>query len=103
WLLPETPSGPMLNKPPLHAWLIALAGWPRGVVSQRAAVVPSVLGAVIVVMLTCWIARRLFGPGVGLAAGVIVATTAGMCELARSAVPRMTLAGGLAAAVAAVT
>src|SRR5262245_65517075 len=29
WLLPETSSGPMLNKPPLHAWLIALAAWPR--------------------------------------------------------------------------
>jgi len=37
WLLPETSSGPMLNKPPLHAWLIALAAWPTGGVSQRAA------------------------------------------------------------------
>src|SRR5499426_911462 len=95
WLLPETSSGPMLNKPPLHAWLIALAAWPAGGVSQRAAVVPSFLGALLVVMLTCWIARRLFEPGVALVAGVMVATTAGMYALARSPVPDMTLACGL--------
>src|SRR5262245_66056688 len=71
WLLPETSSGPMLNKPPLHAWLIALAAWPAGGVSQRAAVVPSFLGALVVVLLTCWIARRLFGPGVALVAGMM--------------------------------
>ncbi len=101
WLLPETSGGPMLNKPPLHAWLIALAAWPTGGVSQRAAVVPSLLGAVVVVMLTCWIARRLFEPGVTLAAGVIVATTAGMYAMARSPVPDMTLACGIVAAMAA--
>src|SRR5499426_2968927 len=101
WLLPETSSGPMLNKPPLHAWLIALAAWPAGGVSQRAAVVPSFLGALLVVMLTCWIARRLFEPGVALVAGVIVATTAGMYALARSPVPDMTLACGIVAAVCA--
>jgi len=101
WLLPETSSGPMLNKPPLHAWLIALAAWPAGGVSQRAAVVPSFLGALLVVMLTCWIARRLFEPGVALVAGVMVATTAGMYALARSPVPDMTLACGIVAAVCA--
>ena len=101
WLLPETAGGPMLNKPPLHAWLIALAAWPTGVVSQRAAVVPSFIAAVVVVMLTCWMARRLFEPDVALAAGVIVATTAGMCALARSPVPDMTLAVCIAAAMAA--
>src|SRR5262249_60228230 len=99
WLLPETSSGPMLNKPPLHAWLIALAAWPAGRVSQRAAVVPSFLGALVVVMLTCWIARRLFEPGVALVAGGMVATTAGMYALPRSPVPDMTLACGIVAAV----
>jgi 4-amino-4-deoxy-L-arabinose transferase-like glycosyltransferase len=101
WLLPETSGGPMLNKPPLHAWLIALAAWPVGGVSQRAAVVPSFLGALVVVMLTCWIARRLFEPGIALVAGVIVGTTAGMYALARSPVPDMTLACGIVAAMAA--
>ena len=101
WLLPETSGGPMLNKPPLHAWLIALAAWPTGGVSQRAAAVPSLLGALVVVMLTCWIARRLFEPEVALAAGVMVATTAGMYALARSPVPDMTLACGIVGAMAA--
>jgi len=101
WLLPETSGGPMLNKPPLHAWLIALGAWPTGVVSQRTAVVPSFLGALGVVMLTCWVARRLFSPGVGLAASVIVATTAGMFAMARSPVPDMTLACAIVAAMAA--
>src|SRR5882724_3501931 len=101
WLLPEISGVPMLNKPPLHAWLIALGAWPTGVVSQRTAVVPSFLGALGVVMLTCWVARRLFSPGVGLAASVIVATTAGMFAMARSPVPDMTLACGIVAAIAA--
>src|SRR6266478_8968562 len=33
WLLPEINGVPMLNKPPLHAWLIAIAAWPTGVVT----------------------------------------------------------------------
>src|ERR1700730_19293245 len=40
WLLPEINGAPMLNKPPLHAWLIALAAWPTGSVTQRTAALP---------------------------------------------------------------
>ena len=101
WLVPETSGVPMLNKPPLHAWLIALAAWPTGVVTQRTAVVPSLLGALGVVATTCWIARRLFGAEAGLAAALIVATTGGMFTLARSAVPDMTLVFAITAAMAA--
>jgi 4-amino-4-deoxy-L-arabinose transferase-like glycosyltransferase len=101
WLLPEIGGVAMLNKPPLHAWLIAVAAWPTGEVSQRTAVVPSLLGALGLVAVTCWLARRLFGSGAGLAAGLIVATTAGVFALARSALPDMTLSFGIAAAMAA--
>jgi len=101
WLLPETSGAPMLNKPPLHAWLIALGAWPTGIVSQRVAVVPSFVAALGVVATTCLIARRLFGPGVDLAAGLIVATTAGVFAMSRSPVPDMTLSFGLVAALAA--
>ena len=41
WLLPEIGGVPMLNKPPLHAWLIALGSWPAGAVTQRTAALPS--------------------------------------------------------------
>jgi 4-amino-4-deoxy-L-arabinose transferase-like glycosyltransferase len=101
WLLPEISGVPMLNKPPLHAWLIALGAWPTGVVSQRTAVVPSFLGALGLVAVTSWIARRLFGAGAGLAAAMIVATTAGVFAMARAALPDMTLSFGIAAAMAA--
>src|SRR5438128_4987599 len=101
WLLPEISGVPMLNKPPLHAWLIALGAWPTGAVSQRTAVVPSFLGALGLVAVTYWIAQRVFGVGAGLAAGLIVATTAGVFAMARSAVPDMTLSLGIAAAMAA--
>jgi len=101
WILPEISGVPMLNKPPLHAWLIALGAWPTGVVSQRTAVVPSFLGALGLVAATCWIAQRLFGAGAGVAAGMIVATTLGVFAMARSAVPDMTLSFSIAAAMAA--
>ena len=35
WLLPEINGVPMLNKPPLHAWLIAIAAWPSWVGHRR--------------------------------------------------------------------
>jgi 4-amino-4-deoxy-L-arabinose transferase-like glycosyltransferase len=101
WLLPELSGVPMLNKPPLHAWLIAIGAWPTGAVSQRTAVVPSLLGALGLVAMTCWIAQRLFGVGAGPTAGLIVATTAGVFAMARSAVPDMTLSFGITAAMAA--
>jgi len=101
WLLPEISGVPMLNKPPLHAWLIAVVAWPTGVVSQWTAAVPSFLGALGLIALTYWLAHRLFGARAGLAAGMIVATTAGVFALARSAVPDMTLSFAITAAMAA--
>ena len=92
WLLPEINGVPMLNKPPLHAWLIAIAAWPTGVVTPRIAQLPSLLAALGLVAATYWIGARLFAPAVGLGAGLIVVTTAGVFSLARSPVPDMTLA-----------
>src|SRR5207302_5714653 len=66
WLLPEISGVPMLNKPPLHAWLIALGAWPTGAVSQRTAVVPSFLGARGLVAWSCWGAHLLLVSGVRL-------------------------------------
>ncbi len=101
WLLPELSGVPLLNKPPLHAWLIAIAAWPTGAVSQRTAVIPSFVAAMGLVATTYWIAERVVGPGAGLTAGLIVATAVGVFAMARSAVPDMTLSFGIAAAMAA--
>ena len=101
WLLPEVGGTPMLNKPPLHAWLIAMASIPGGVVTQRTAALPSTLGGLGVVLATAWLGARLFGRRIGWMAGFITATTVGIFSLARSPVPDMTLTLAITAAVGA--
>ena len=101
WLLPEINGAPMLNKPPLHAWLIALAAWPTGAVTQRTAVLPSLLGGLALVAGTYWVGRRAFDVEAGLIAGLIAVTTAGVFSLARSPVPDMTLSLAMVAAMGA--
>src|SRR5262245_57984454 len=77
WLLPQLNGVPHLNKPPLYAWLVALASWPVGAVSQRNAAVVSILAALGVVGATYWIGRRLFSHQVATVAALIVVTTVG--------------------------
>jgi len=101
WLLPEIDGVPVLNKPPLHAWLIAIAAEPTGLVSPRIAQLPSLLAALALVAVTYWIGVRLFDRAVGLGAGLIVVTTAGVFSLARSPAPDMVLSLAVALAVAA--
>ena len=102
WLLPALPDGVFhLVKPPLHVWLIAVASWPAGSVSVLTAVLPSLLAAIGVVVLTSWLGRRLFGPDPGLVAGLTVATMVGVYTMAHSSMPDMVqlLAGAGAIAV----
>jgi 4-amino-4-deoxy-L-arabinose transferase-like glycosyltransferase len=101
WLFPEIAGVPMLNKPPLHAWLIALSSLPAGEVTPRSAVLPSALGAVGVVLATAWLGAQLFGMRVGVTAGFMTVTTAGVFVLARSPVPDMTLTLAITGAMAA--
>ena len=101
WLLPEINGVPMLNKPPLHAWLIALAAWPTGAVTQRTAALPSLLAGLGLVAGTYWIGCRAFDADVGFTAGLIAVTTAGVFSLARSPIPDMTLSLALVAALGA--
>src|SRR3989442_13621586 len=61
WLLPEISGVPMLNKPPLHAWLIAVVAWPTGVASQWTAAPPSFLGALGLIALTDWLVHPASG------------------------------------------
>ena len=90
WLVPALPDGtPHLAKPPLVVWLIALASWPAGSVSVRTAVLPSLLAALGVVLLTYWLGRRLFDPDAGVVAGLTVGTTVGIYSMAHSSMPDM--------------
>jgi 4-amino-4-deoxy-L-arabinose transferase-like glycosyltransferase len=99
WLVPALPDGtPHLAKPPLVVWLIALASWPAGSVSVRTAVLPSLLEALGVVLLTYWLGWRLFDRAAGLVAGLAVATSVGLYEMAHSSMPDMAqLVAGTAA------
>ena len=101
WLRPEIDGSPMLNKPPLHAWMIAIAAWPTGTVTQRTAAVPALVAALGVIAGTYWIGRHIFNAGVGITAGLIAVTMAGIFSLARSPLPDMTLLLALVAAMAA--
>jgi 4-amino-4-deoxy-L-arabinose transferase-like glycosyltransferase len=91
WLAPAIAGTPMLNKPPLHAWLIALASLPRGAVTPRTAALPSVVAGLGIVAATAWLGARLFAPGVGLTAGALAATTVGLFALAHVPLPDTTL------------
>jgi 4-amino-4-deoxy-L-arabinose transferase-like glycosyltransferase len=101
WLLPRLGDTPYLNKPPLVAWLIALASWPTGVVTQGTAVWPSLLAALGVTLLTWWIGRRLWDERVGLTAGFVVLTMHGVFTQARTAMPDMVLCLAMTGAMAA--
>lgn len=101
WLLPELQGAAHLNKPPLTAWLIAMASWPTGLVTQSSAALPSVLAALGVILATSFIARRLFDTDVALKAGLIVLTTYGVFTLARVPMPDIALCAAFTAAMAA--
>jgi len=101
WLIPEIAGTPKLNKPPLHAWLIAVASWPGGAVTFRTAALPSVIGALGVVLITTWIGLRLFGAPAGVTAGFLTATAEGVFSLARSPIPDVTLTLAITASMCA--
>ncbi len=101
WALPQIGGVPHLNKPPLYAWLVALAAWPGGEVTQSSALWPSLLAGVGVILATSWIGWRLWGRAVGLTAGFIVLTMHGVFTLARAPMPDMMLSFVLTAAIAA--
>ena len=91
WLAPAIAGTPMLNKPPLHAWLIALASLPQAAVTPRTAALPSAVGGLGIVLATGWLGARLFAPAVGLTSAVLAATTVGLFSLAHVPLPDATL------------
>ena len=90
WLAPAIAGTPMLNKPPLHAWLIALVSLPGGAVTPLTSALPSVVGVLGIVALSAWLGTRLFAPAVGLTAGLVAATTVGLFAVGHVPLPDTT-------------
>ena len=89
WLQPQLAGEPYLLKPPLTAWLIALASWPAGHVTALTATIPTALAAIALAFVVWALGRELFGASVGLIAGVVVLTSQGVIHFARVPLPDM--------------
>jgi 4-amino-4-deoxy-L-arabinose transferase-like glycosyltransferase len=87
WLWPRLNGASYYNKPPLLAWLIALASWPVGRVTEWTAVLPSAVAVVATVLLTYALARDLFDPETGRFAALLAMTTQGLFFSAYLAMP----------------
>ena len=101
WLAPTIAGRPRLNKPPLHAWLIALVSLPGGEVTPRTAALPSMIGGIGIVLGTICLGWRLFGHTVGVTAGLVASTTIGLFALAHVPLTDTTLTFAITGAVCA--
>jgi 4-amino-4-deoxy-L-arabinose transferase-like glycosyltransferase len=101
WLFPRINGAVYHNKPPLLAWLIALASWPLGYVTQLTAALPSAAAAVGMVLIVFVTGRTLFGTDAGRYAALMAVTTQGVFLHARLPMPDMLMALFVTASVAA--
>ena len=76
WAYPTIGGLPWLEKPPLPWWLTVALGRIAGGVDETVARLPSVLAATLLVIGVAVIASRHYGPGIGVLAGAVQATTA---------------------------
>ena len=76
WGYPTIGGLPWLEKPPLPWWLVASLGHCAGGVNETVARLPSALAAMGLVLGVAILAARHYGPGIGLLAGAVQATTA---------------------------
>jgi len=72
WITPHFDSQTYLDKPAAFFWLVA-ASFRLWGISEWAARLPSAVLALALVLLTWFLARRMFGPAAGRRAGIILA------------------------------
>jgi 4-amino-4-deoxy-L-arabinose transferase-like glycosyltransferase len=77
YLVPHLNGSPHLDKPPLASWLVGLSFKTFGV-RQGVARLPSVLAVLWTALVVGWMTRRIFGPGRGILAAVLLLGTPGM-------------------------
>jgi 4-amino-4-deoxy-L-arabinose transferase-like glycosyltransferase len=75
WLVPHLRGDLYLNKPQLYFWSVTVASLPVGRVTELTAAIPSVASAVATVAAVIAIGHLLWGPLVGLLAGLILIAT----------------------------
>ena len=76
WLIPQSGGRPWLERPPLPHWITVAVSAVLGQHCDSVWVVrlPAALAGLVTVLLTAWIAGRLFGRWVGLCSGLVLAT-----------------------------
>ena len=100
WLFPQLNGMAYNNKPPMLVWLIALASWPGGHVTQLTAALPSALAGVGTALVVFAVGRSLFGVAAGRFAGLVAVTTQGWFLHARLPMPDMLMTFFITAAIA---
>ena len=75
WIVPRIGDVPYPDKPPILFWSIDLASLPLGRVHAATARVPSAIGALVILLLTIRLGRRVWGSRAVGAAGALVLLT----------------------------
>ena len=83
WIVPRVQGEPLLSRPPLQNWAIAVVGLLRGQVDVMAVRLPSVLATLFTAMLLYGYARTFLSPFGALAAGLSYPTMGHVLELGR--------------------
>jgi 4-amino-4-deoxy-L-arabinose transferase-like glycosyltransferase len=91
WILPRLRGGVYLNKPPLYFWSIALLSLPVGRVTELTAQLPSAIAALLGVLGVGLIGTKLWDRAAGVAAALVLATSAGYFYSAHLVLPDMML------------
>ena len=101
WLLPTSGIRPWLERPPLPHWVVAAAMVVTGHADRVWVVrLPSAAMGTLTVLLTVWMAGRLFGRTVGVVGGLVLATSYEFYLYACSAEDDVYLAALVAVAMA---
>ncbi len=92
WILPQERGTLPASKPPLYAWLAAVASLPWTAPSALACRVPSVLASIALVLLVLALAEERFGARAGLYAAWLLACTHTVVNLSVHVRPDVLLA-----------
>lgn len=101
WLVPRIGSEVHLEKTPLFIWSIAALSLAQRDVTELTAVLPSAVSGILGVGMTVLLGRSMFGPRVGVLAGLVLATTWGYFWHARLALADMMVTAFVVAGAAA--